>query len=695
MPPDSNTYPIDKKSTHLSYRPDIDGLRAIAIITVVLFHSFPKIMSGGYVGVDVFFVISGFLISGIILKGLQAGNFSFRYFYNNRIKRILPALIVVVAATYVFGYFTLLPDEFSQLGKQTAASIGFIQNFILWKESGYFDTAAALKPLLHLWSLSIEEQFYLIYPVCIWAAWRCGLNVGTAVVLLAFVSFGFNIGGIDKHAVRTFFLPHPRFWELLVGGLLAYQQLFMRPRLGAWLKRGIFDPLIFQRPSQPGRRDAVLNNLLSAFGLILIVAVACSLKEGAPYPGWRALLPVLGGSMVISAGPDAWCNRTILADRRMVFIGIISYPLYLWHWPLLSFVHIIGGAAPSVAVRFTAVASSVVLAWLTYRLVERPIRFGRKTWVKTAALCGLAVILGVTGYVTYARHGLTWRTVAKLNPALSTGAVDNQTDYIVPGCGDDGATNPDGFLWCQKDNRGTAKFALFGDSKAAALSKGLFLESNDNGRWLFIGHPSFVPVVSDAGIFASSQFLAKKGLDAITHNDNVKVVVLTVATRALFMLKTDFTIEDLPKNPNLEVAFGGLDKTVATLVAAGKKVVITVDNPTLIDPRFCVSRITAIEEVNLIAGLNKQRSGCSIGYDRQLELSQQYRTLLTRLSQKYPDQLRVFDPLDLLCDMKIRQCSFSIEGKVLYSYRDHISDYAAAMIAKKLVPFVEHFAAGP
>ncbi len=160
-----------------AYRPDIDGLRAVAILSVVTYHAFPTKLRGGFVGVDMFFVISGFLISTIIFRSLQRGDFSFTEFYAHRIKRIFPALILVLAACYTFGWFALLPDEYKQLGKHMAAGAGFVQNFVIWKEAGYFDTTSELKPLMHLWSLAIEEQFYLLYPVLIWGAWRTGLSV--------------------------------------------------------------------------------------------------------------------------------------------------------------------------------------------------------------------------------------------------------------------------------------------------------------------------------------------------------------------------------------------------------------------------------------------------------------------------------------------------------------------------------------
>lgn len=405
----------EEHNVHPVYRPDVDGLRAVAILSVVIFHAFPAGLHGGFVGVDVFFVISGFLISNIIFRSLQRGDFSFTEFYAHRIKRIFPALIVVMTACYAFGWFTLLPDEFKQLGKHMAAGAGFVQNVVLWQEVGYFDTAAELKPLLHLWSLAIEEQFYLIYPVLIFAAWRIGFNVLTVVVLLGLISFGLNVSGVAENPAKTFFMPQTRFWELLAGSVLAYLQFFKRAKFFAWVQHWAFHPMLFRHPPLSARRGAVLNSVLSVVGLFLLVAAVLFIDKNKPFPGWWALLPVSGAFLLILAGPDAWANRVILANRLMVFVGLISYPLYLWHWPILSFARIIESQVPSQEIRIGAVILSLGLAWLTYRLIEKPIRFGKKTWIKTAVLIIALAIVGFVGYRAFQRNGLEFRVKGFLN----------------------------------------------------------------------------------------------------------------------------------------------------------------------------------------------------------------------------------------------------------------------------------------
>jgi peptidoglycan/LPS O-acetylase OafA/YrhL len=209
------------------YRPDIDGLRAIAVLLVVGFHAFPEWLKGGFVGVDIFFVISGYLISRIILTDIHRQQFSFGHFYAKRIKRIFPALIVVLTACFGFGWFVLLPDEFKELGKHIAGGAGFVANFVLWGESGYFDNQAELKPLLHLWSLGIEEQFYFMWPILLIVVTKKRYNVLGLLLVLILASFMFNIRSVNADPVSDFYSPLTRFWELMAGALLAHFSLLV------------------------------------------------------------------------------------------------------------------------------------------------------------------------------------------------------------------------------------------------------------------------------------------------------------------------------------------------------------------------------------------------------------------------------------------------------------------------------------
>lgn len=368
-----------------SYRPDIDGLRAFAVLSVIVFHAFPAWLPGGFIGVDVFFVISGYLISGHIFDSLGKGSFSLTTFYNKRIKRIFPALVTVLAACLVFGWFALLVDEYLLLGLHVAGGAGFLSNLILWTESGYFDTAAATKPLLHLWSLGIEEQFYIFWPILAWLLWKLRVNLSVAIMLLAAASFALNTTYFQLDQAAAFYSPLTRFWELLAGtGLALYER---------------------NRPA-PLRSSVALA--ISVVGALLLATSLALVHEGQNFPGWWALMPVAGAAFVIAAGSGAAVNG-LLGLKPFVAIGLISYPLYLWHWPLLSFARIIEGDTPSRELRIALVLLTFVLATVTYFLIEKPLRFGRFGRAKTAALIVAMIAVGLSGYWIYKDNGIPTR----------------------------------------------------------------------------------------------------------------------------------------------------------------------------------------------------------------------------------------------------------------------------------------------
>jgi peptidoglycan/LPS O-acetylase OafA/YrhL len=314
---------------HPKYRPDIDGLRAIAILLVLLFHGFPTKVSGGFIGVDIFFVISGFLISTIIYENLERGTFNFIDFYARRIKRIFPALLLVLVVSYTLGWFALLGDQYKQLGKHIAAGVGFVSNFVLWEEVGYFDNTAETKPLLHLWSLGIEEQFYVAWPLLLWLSWKARLSLPTITIIIALFSFGLNIKGIGNDATATFYSPQTRFWELLCGSLLAW--FVLHEKRETYLFNARFDrwllSLIPKRLSSTKRRT--FANLSSLLGLLFIIYGTYRIDRNSSFPGEWAIIPVLGAVLLIFAGSEAWINRTILSNRILVWFGLISFPLYL------------------------------------------------------------------------------------------------------------------------------------------------------------------------------------------------------------------------------------------------------------------------------------------------------------------------------------------------------------------------------
>ena len=394
---------------HFKYRPDIDGLRAIAVLAVVAFHAFPNWLKGGFIGVDIFFVISGFLISRIIFELLDSGQFSFIDFYARRIRRIFPALALVLTASLVSGWLILLPEEYKQLGKHVSGGAGFISNFILSNELGYFDGDAINKPLLNLWSLGIEEQFYFIWPFVLWFAYQRGFNLLTLSIFIALTSLYFNLYETLIDATAAFYSPLSRFWELMAGSIVAwlsmYKTSFLRSiegKLDRWLTAIVY------------REDRIsyelkVANLISILGLLLLMWGFLTINKSIGFPGKWAIIPVLGAALIICSGSNSWVNRKILSNKILVWFGLISFPLYLWHWPILSFAFLLNEGVPNKYVRGSAVAISILLAWLTYVYVEKPFRFGKRSKQKTLILILVLFINAVFGVYVYRSDGLISR----------------------------------------------------------------------------------------------------------------------------------------------------------------------------------------------------------------------------------------------------------------------------------------------
>jgi peptidoglycan/LPS O-acetylase OafA/YrhL len=428
---------------HGDYRPDVDGLRAIAVLAVIIFHAAPTLLPGGFVGVDVFFVISGFLISGIILRALSQGRFSLIGFYARRIKRIFPALIVMLVSVWALGRMVLLSDEFQKLGKHIASGAGFIFNLTLfWDTKAYF--GAITSPLIHLWSLGVEEQFYLFWPLFLLATWKLGKKQLAAIGLAAVVSFILNVATVTSHPLAAFYLPWNRLWELALGAVLANAQL--RAAISPdgsgsamavrwpWLKK-FFSP-----------------HVRGAMGIVLVLGSCVWVNQSRAFPGWWALGPCVGTFLLISAGPQGWINRNILSRSAMVFVGLISYPLYLWHWPLLSLIHTADWRDFTPIVKTGVIAVTFVLATLTYKYVERPIRTSQNTMQLAGALFAVMVVCLSVGYLTFTR---------KLPPRAASAEVGK----FVDAAGED-APFPDdeGFVTV---GSGTKRVLYIGDSTLA------------------------------------------------------------------------------------------------------------------------------------------------------------------------------------------------------------------------------------
>ena len=650
------------------------------------FHAFPTWVKGGFIGVDIFFVISGFLISTIILNNLERNSFSFVEFYSRRIRRIFPALLVVLIACYVLGWVVLLADEYMQLGKHIAAGAGFVSNFVFWRESGYFDNAAETKPLLHLWSLGIEEQFYIIWPLMLWVAKKLRINLLATTVGVVVISFALNIGKSGSDIVASFYSPLTRFWEISLGSLLACIVSYKKD-IFASLKLKPSDGLAVWADQQ------IVRNCLSWLGVILIICGLIFITKEKSFPGWWALLPVLGAFFIVLAGTQAWLNRSILSQRILVWFGLISYPLYLWHWPLLSFVRIVGSEAPSREIRVALVFISITLAWLTYRLVEKPIRFGHYSKAKTITLLVLMILVGCVGYNCFKQNGLTSRAVVKMNPSINSGEDGWSNGAKMTDCGFLESEDEKQCASCIKDSRSVAKYALLGDSKAGAIWSGLVRTSNENGRWLQIYKGKGAKVKRPVSPLSDpiNEGYMKAAIKEISGDPDIEVVVLAFATRSFFPNCDMFLKQIVPDDKYSGIALQRFDNAINQLIGAGKKVVILVDNPTLPDLRNCIHRITSSSFINNTFLKNRNNPECHLKLSRHFEITKRYRELLAILESRHPGKVRVFDTTKYMCDMTQGVCMSYKNGRVLYSGTDHISDYAAGLIGRDLNDFLRSF----
>ncbi|MGZ8289115.1 MAG: acyltransferase family protein [Telluria sp.] len=625
-------------STHPAYRSDIDGLRAVAVLAVVVFHAFPALLPGGFIGVDVFFVISGFLITTILAREHAAGSFSFAGFYARRIRRIFPALLAVMASCLAFGWFALFPDELKQLGLHMAGGAGFLSNLVLWNEVGYFDRAADTKPLLHLWSLAIEEQFYIVWPVLLLLAHK-RLNFMALAACLALLSFAANVGFIGAFPSATFYSPASRAWELLLGAVLAC----------AMLAPGSL-------PVLTGEKS---RNLRSFAGAALLALGLALITRGHAFPGWYALLPVLGAMLLVSAGPQAWFNRMVLSNRVLVWFGLISYPLYLWHWPLLSFAHIVESGTPSPQLRAAAVALAIVLAWLTWRFIERPLRFGAGRY-KVAILAGLMTTIAAAGGAIWTGGGVPGRAAIVDNARHQKSLVLVEDRQNAEACkkryGFDSM-----YEYCLLAQPGQEPtVALIGDSHGYHVVAGLtkyYSGLGENLIYLGTRHPYWnLPAEGEPYQEATQQML-----ELALSTPSIKTVVFSTHVR----LNTS--------SPYGVALVAAARETLRRFTEAGKHVIFMDDVPILpFDPRACIKR----------AGIasSATRSPCAMPRAEAEGQTPEHFAVVDALMKEFPAVER-FRPTPFLCEGQL--CRVMIDGQLLYRDKDHLSYEGDLFIGKK------------
>jgi peptidoglycan/LPS O-acetylase OafA/YrhL len=657
---------------HAAYRADIDGLRAVAVLSVVGFHTFPALLPGGFLGVDIFFVISGYLITGILLENLQQQHFSFLEFYRRRIQRIFPALLVVLAACLAAGWYLLISDEFQDVARHALASAGFFSNWLLWHRNFYFDTGADTKPLQHLWSLAVEEQYYIAWPVVLWLTWRLRLNVGVIISILAAGSFALNIADtFSADFVNTqiaFASSLTRAWELMLGGLLAYTTTY----------RGRSLPFISLTGAPPALK--MRDDVLTTTGIVVLGAALVSISPERALPGFWTLLPTISTYLIIAAGPHAWINSAVLASRPCRFIGIISYPLYLWHWPLLSFARVINGATPPAIVRLVLIGVAIFLAWLTYRIVEQPIRGGRRRPSKAISLLAAMLIIGSVSYAGFRYDPLDDRPVLRQ-------LTDVVRHSSLPGygrCRDPQLVEGPKLNLCIVAEQGGTTAALIGDSHAEDKFFG-FVRSDHERHWALLGSPACPPVYAlnvyiqgDGESDCRQKFV--KIIDWLDSQSQIRLVVLGFFGG--YFLNTAYAADHVihhtgpdrvvisgvsgQSGSRSELFFFGLDQAIAQLERAHKQIVVLIDLPEFpFLPRDCFRR--------------RDTSGCILQRSAVIARQAELRAIIAKLQRAHPG-IGVFDPLERFCPNS--QCTYIETGQLLYEDSNHLSRYGSDRYAE-------------
>ncbi|HEX3944877.1 MAG TPA: acyltransferase family protein [Rhizomicrobium sp.] len=561
----------DKGHTLPHYRPDIDGLRALAVLPVVFWHYGVWPFRGGFVGVDVFFVISGFLITSLIHAEIKADTFSIAYFYERRIRRIFPALFAVLLATIFLAALLLFPSDLKRYAQSLQATVLFGSNFLFRNLAGYWDVVSERKPLLHTWSLAVEEQFYLLFPLTLYLLTKAGrkVEIGAIVAILA-LSLAANVWAVRATPVSDFFLLPYRAWELMLGSLLSIVR--------------------FPAPSSRVLRETVM---LAGLGLIALAVFAYS--ADTPFPGEAAIVPCLGAALLIYAGADESTVASTLRLRPVVAVGLISYSLYLWHWPLLVFAKYALFRELTPLETGALIALAVVCAGLSWRFVEQPFRGHRERFSRRQIflLGGAATLIALLlGALLQMHSGWPQRFSPEVRAIFSAARRSNPPKEL--GCIDRPTELDADAITCTFGTPGPKPtIALWGDSHAAVILP-VVAEAAIRARraGLFARHHGCAPLLGvESSRAHGCQAFNDRIVRQIERDADIRVVILLAhwAESAegvayghndagdLFLTDAQSPVPSLPNDP--AVFTRGLDRTVAALTRAGKKVVIIASIP--------------------------------------------------------------------------------------------------------------------
>ncbi len=653
------------------YRPDIDGLRAIAVGAVVLFHAGFTALSGGFVGVDVFFVISGYLITANLHGDLLRGRFSILGFYERRARRILPALFVMIAASGV-GALMFLPNDLKLFGESAVFTVLSLSNLFFFRHTGYFDVGATVSPLLHTWSLAVEEQFYLGFPLVLWAGARMAKGRRTRLVALIAVlwaaSFAFSLWQVAHDQRAAFYLPFARAWELLTGALLA---------------TGPAPP--------PGRRW--MREAGGAGGLLLVLGAVLFMPAAASFPGLNALPPCLGAALVIWAGGAeggraSWAAR-LLQLRPVVFVGLISYSLYLWHWPLLVFARYYGLGELGLAARIVVVACAIGAATASWWFVERPFRT-RRLLTRRPALFGACAVAGLAVCVCGGAVALAQGFPGRLAPAaaqLASGADDHNPyrDH----CFALTAQDLDAGRFCRIGApAGRPTLMVWGDSHADAVMSAFDAAARAHGiAGVEATHGSCPPLLGVEVHEREDNLcppLADAALALIERYDIRKVVLagrwagyaegrLYQAGAPPVVLRQVGAPVRAIRGDNHALFAAALERTLARLRGEGRRVYVLLPAPEVGRPvPDTLARAVVFHRAVDLAPTRR-------AYDARQRF---VRATLDRLAARFG--VVEIDPAALLCGPA--RCRLTLDGRTLYYDTDHLSVHGAQFISPLLAP---------
>jgi peptidoglycan/LPS O-acetylase OafA/YrhL len=656
----------------MQYRREIDGIRSLAVLPVILFHAGFEQFRGGFVGVDVFFVISGYLITGILLAELESGRFSIAGFYERRARRILPALFVVILACLPFAWLWMTPGQIGDFGKSVVAVVFFVSNIFFWSQKGYFGPDEELKPLLHTWSLGVEEQYYLFFPLFLAFAWRFGrTRVFWAVVVMALGSLALSEYASRAFQNANFYLTPTRAWELLAGSIAAFVARGGSPRISI------------------GAANAVT---LAALAAVLVPIFLYS--SSTPFPGLTALLPVGGTALLILfAGPETLAGR-LLGLKPLVGVGLISYSAYLWHQPLFAFARLRSLAVPSPWLMGALSLLSLLLAWLSWRFVEQPFRKGgtllptrRPLFIASAVAC-LAMV-GV-GLGVQSGGGLAGRFDPALVKLVATGAqLPDETCFYdrfrgLP-------VHP--VKACQHpDAAGHTGVLLLGDSHGLAIARplGAALAAAGLGHYE-MGYRSCVPVPGFRRFGGAEEFPCdafSRGVLDHAARSGIGTIVFT-ARFPLYLLGTRFDNGEGGVEAGEPISIDTLAAlSVSDDAARQTRVLAELDRQLRrLSHRFRIVLVEPIPEAGWDAPtmLFKQRvftgstGDVTTPLERYQARSAAVMALFDRLEREEPN-IRVARVARALCNPATGRCSNTHGQRVLYQDDDHLSPDGAALV---------------